>query len=79
MQTVLQSTLFYGWGLGLMGKLGLAFILSLAATIFTLQIAYSASWLSRYRFGPVEWLWRAMTYGERPRFRVRDSRSATAL
>lgn len=63
MQTLLQSALFYGWGVGLMGKLGLIFIFPIAAAIFALQIAYSRWWLSRYRFGPVEWLWRSATYG----------------
>ncbi len=63
MQTVLQSAIFYGWGLGLLGKFGLVIILPLSAAIFALQIAYSRWWLARYRFGPAEWLWRSATYG----------------
>ena len=63
MQTVLQSAIFLGWGLGLMGKYGLVVILPLAPAIFALQVAYSRWWLARYRFGPVEWLWRSATYG----------------
>ena len=63
MQTVLQSALFYGWGLGLMGSFGLVFVFPISAAIFALQVGYSRWWLARYRFGPVEWLWRTATYG----------------
>ena len=63
MQTVLQSALFYGWGFGLIGKLGLVFIFPIATGMFALQIAYSRWWLARYRYGPIEWLWRSATYG----------------
>ena len=70
MQTVLQSALFYGWGLGLMGQLGLVFVFPISAALFALQIAYSRWWLTRYRFGPVEWLWRSATYGSAQPMRV---------
>ncbi|HEU4957993.1 MAG TPA: DUF418 domain-containing protein [Sphingomicrobium sp.] len=63
MQTILQSLLFYGWGLGLIGKLGLVFIYPISLALFALQVAYSRWWLARFRFGPVEWLWRSLTYG----------------
>jgi uncharacterized protein len=63
MQTVLQGLLFYGWGLGLIGRFGLAFVFPFAAAIFALQLAYSRWWLARFRFGPVEWAWRSLTYG----------------
>ena len=63
-QTIVQSITFYGWGFALMGKLGLIFVLPIAAAIFAIQVAWSAKWLARYRFGPVEWLWRSLTYGK---------------
>jgi uncharacterized protein len=63
MQTILQSLIFYGWGMGLIGTFGLIFIYPLSLAIFALQVAYSRWWLSRFRFGPVEWLWRSLTYG----------------
>ena len=34
--------------------------------VFGLQVVLSRWWLSRYRFGPMEWLWRWLTYGRRP-------------
>jgi uncharacterized protein len=63
MQTVLQSAIFYGWGLGLIGKFGLVVIAPIGAANFALQILYSRLWLSRFRFGPAEWLWRSASYG----------------
>jgi len=63
MQTVFQSIFFYGWGFGMIGVFGLAFVFPLSAAWFAIQVGYSRWWLSRYRFGPVEWLWRSLTYG----------------
>lgn len=63
-QTLIQGLLFYGWGLALIGRFGLAFVFPFALAIFALQLAYSRAWLARLRFGPVEWLWRSLTYGK---------------
>ena len=65
MQTILQSLVFYGWGLALIGRFGLIFIYPFALALFAFQLAYSRWWLARYRFGPVEWVWRSLTYGKR--------------
>ncbi|MDB4935670.1 MAG: permease [Labilithrix sp.] len=64
-QSIVLEALFYGWGLGLFGRLGEASAGLLAIAIFVVQIVVSAAWLGRYRFGPVEWLWRSFTYGAR--------------
>jgi uncharacterized protein len=64
MQTILQSIVFYGWGFGLIATMGLAAVLPIALALFALQVTYSRWWLARFRFGPVEWLWRSLTYGE---------------
>jgi uncharacterized protein len=64
-QSIVLSAIFYGWGLGLFGRLGEAHAAAIGITIFVVQIAISAAWLRRYRFGPVEWLWRSFTYGAR--------------
>ncbi|WP_187107853.1 DUF418 domain-containing protein [Sphingomonas xanthus] len=63
MQTILQSIIFYGWGFGLIGKIGLVIVIPMSLALFALQVAYSRWWLARFRFGPVEWLWRSLTYG----------------
>ena len=56
--------LFYGIGLGLLGRAGSAVCVLLSVAIFAVQIGFSAWWLNRFRFGPVEWLWRSLTYGK---------------
>lgn len=62
-QTLIQTLLFTGAGLALGNRFGLAFVLPFAAAIFAFQVAFSGWWLSRFRFGPCEWLWRSLTYG----------------
>jgi len=61
-QSVATTFVFYGWGLGLTGKIGSAGCLALAVVIFALQIVASHWWLRRFRFGPAEWLWRTLVY-----------------
>jgi uncharacterized protein len=62
MQTVICTTLFYGYGYGLFGyipRLGLA---AIVVAIWTFQLSTSIIWLRFFRFGPAEWLWRSLTY-----------------
>ena len=59
-----------GAGLALAGRIGTSSIIAICVAFFALQIAASHWWLARFRFGPMEWLWRALTYGERPAFRI---------
>jgi uncharacterized protein len=66
MQSLIFTTLFYSWGLGLYGRVGPAACLGLTAIIFTVQVLYSRWWIARFRFGPLEWLWRGATYGRFP-------------
>jgi uncharacterized protein len=56
-------TLSYGFGLGLWWRIGAAKAMAIAAAILLVQLPLSAWWLSRFRFGPVEWIWRRLTYG----------------
>ncbi len=65
MQTLIGVTLFYGIGFGLCGSVPLAGLVPLAVAIYAFQVGFASLWLSRYRFGPVEWVWRSLTYGER--------------
>src|SRR5690606_8105718 len=65
MQTLIGTFIFYGWGLGLLGKLHEWQTLLIALVLIYLQIKFSAWWLSRYRYGPLEWAWRCGTYGKR--------------
>ena len=63
-QSVILSLIFYGFGLALFGQLSVAQSLAIAVLIYAAQAAFSAWWLSRFRFGPIEWLWRSLMYGE---------------
>ena len=60
--SLILTTVFNGYGLGLQ-KIGAFAALALAVLIFCLQVALSTWWLGRFRFGPLEWLWRSLTYG----------------
>ncbi|WP_440976595.1 DUF418 domain-containing protein [Pseudoxanthomonas winnipegensis] len=62
-QTLVGVLLFYGVGMGLGPRWGMPGILLAFVLIFALQVAASHWWLARYRFGPLEWLWRCLTYG----------------
>jgi uncharacterized protein len=63
MQSIIGCGLFYGIGLGWAGKVGPTYFPLIAVMVFAAQVAWCRWWLQRYRFGPVEWLWRSMTYG----------------
>lgn len=67
LHSVVMSTLAYGYGAGLFGRLSLAWGFALAFLMFAVQIPLSAWWLRRFRYGPLEWLWRLLTYGAVPR------------
>jgi uncharacterized protein len=60
-------------GVALLGRLGVIHPpagIALACAIYALQVGASRLWLARFRFGPVEWLWRAASYGSLPALRV---------
>jgi uncharacterized protein len=63
-QSIVCTTIFYSYGLGLYGKIGPALGLALAVVFFTGQVFISKYWLKRYQFGPMEWVWRCLTYGK---------------
>jgi uncharacterized protein len=73
LQSLVASTIFYGYGLGMWGRIGRGSQVLLVVVIFAAQVVLSRWWLSRYRFGPAEWLWRWGTYGKRPAFRAGGS------
>jgi uncharacterized protein len=70
LQSAIASTLFFGYGFGLWGRFGYSGQLLVVVLVFAAQLLLSRWWLARFRFGPVEWLWRWCTYGVRPRMRV---------
>ncbi|CAI49817.1 DUF418 domain protein [Natronomonas pharaonis DSM 2160] len=70
LQTVLATTLFYGHGVGWFGTLSRIELLGVVVAIWAIQVPLSVAWLRRYRFGPIEWLWRTLTYRQWQPLRV---------
>jgi uncharacterized protein len=64
-QSVIATAIFNGWGLGWFGRLGLAASLGIALLILAAQLVASRLWIGAYRYGPLEWTWRSLTYGAR--------------
>jgi uncharacterized protein len=62
-QSVIFGFIFYGYGLGQFGQLGVASTLAIGIVVYIAQVLFSAWWLRRFRYGPVEWLWRTLMYG----------------
>lgn len=69
LQSLVMTALYNGWGLGMYGKVGPAASLAACALLFAAQVLASRWWLERFAFGPVEWLWRCMSYARLQPFR----------
>ncbi len=61
-QSLLGSLVFFGIGLGLLGRFGNSVTLPIGGIVFLVQAVACAWWLQRFRFGPLEWLWRSLTW-----------------
>ena len=70
LQSLICTTIFYGYGLALFGKVRPSLGLLLTIIICLIQIPLSVWWLRRFQFGPIEWLWRSLTYWQRQPMRV---------
>lgn len=64
-QSLILGWIFYGYGLGLFGRLSVTTAFAIGIAVYVAQVAFSTWWLSQYRFGPIEWLWRTLMYGTR--------------
>ena len=69
LQSLVCTTIFYSYGLALFAKGGPLLYFIPTFVVYGLELPLSVWWLKRYRFGPVEWVWRSMTYGKAPPFR----------
>jgi uncharacterized protein len=77
-QTLFGVLLFYGLGFGMLGKIGAAAAVGSAVAFFVLQILLAQAWAKHYRMGPVEWLWRSLTYFKLQPNRLRSAMPAAA-
>lgn len=67
--TVVCTTIFYGFGFGLFGTVGRVTQIEIALAIWIAQLILSSIWMRYFQFGPLEWLWRSLTYWKRQPFR----------
>jgi uncharacterized protein len=74
-QSLIMTFLLYGWGLGGNEVMTPAAYVGLSFAVFAFQVIACWWWLRRFRFGPLEWIWRALVYMRRPPMRVSASAS----
>ena len=77
MQSLLVGLFFYGIGFGMFGKLQRYEIYYVVAATWALQIIWSHIWLRYFRFGPLEWLWRSLTYWKKQPFKKNSNHTVT--
>jgi len=62
--SLLMTFLFYGWGLGLYGTMGRAELYLVVLGAWAVMLLWSKPWLTHFRYGPLEWLWRSLARGK---------------
>jgi uncharacterized protein len=65
LQSLFGVFIFYGAGLGLGQKMGPVYFIPIAIGFYLLQVFFSNIWLKYFQFGPLEWIWRSLTYGKK--------------
>ncbi len=70
MHSFITAVLFHSYGFALFGRVEIWQGMLLCVVIFAAQIVLSSLWLRHFHFGPIEWIWRAATYGTFPSFRI---------
>lgn len=61
--SIVMMLVFHGWALGLFGQLNRPQLYGVVALAWVVMLLWSKPWLDRFRYGPLEWLWRCLTYG----------------
>lgn len=79
LQSFVSTFIFYGYGLGMFGSFNAVSGLVYCVIFFLLQIPLSHWWMNRFAFGPVEWLWRTLTYGKRQPMRLARPNDAVTI
>lgn len=61
--SIVMTTIFYGYGLGLFGSVGRATLYLFCFGMWAAMLLWSKPWLERFQYGPLEWLWRSLARG----------------
>jgi uncharacterized membrane protein YeiB len=77
-QSLICMLYFYGFGLGQWGMPRAQQVL-FVAVVYSAQVAFSHWWLARFRYGPMEWLWRGFTYRQMPPLRIGNAPTAAPV
>ncbi|CAM4053106.1 hypothetical protein BAMA_00240 [Bacillus manliponensis] len=75
MQSIIATTIFYAYGFGLFGELGISVGIVLTLVIYAAQLFASTYWLQKFQIGPFEYIWRLGTYWRKPAFRKKNKAS----
>jgi len=65
LQSVLLGFIFYGWGLCYFGMTEVTMVIKIAVVIFLVEVLFSQFWFQKYNIGPLERIWRRLSYGRR--------------
>lgn len=80
MQSFMCGLFFYGVGFGMFGKLARHEIYYVVGAVWLIQIIYSNIWLRYFRFGPMEWAWRSLTYWKKqPFLKEKENKAADSI
>jgi uncharacterized protein len=77
LQSIICTLIFYSYGLGLFGQVGAFAGLLISIVIWVGQIGISRLWLRHFQYGPLEWVWRSLTYGKTQRITLEASHPST--
>ena len=75
--SLLMTALFYGWGFGLFDRIERIWLYPIVAAVWALMLMWSPWWLSRVRYGPLEWAWRSLARRELQPMRRSDIASVS--
>jgi len=78
LQNSLINVIFMGWGFGLYQRLGPGLTMTLSIPLYAALMALSVWWITRFRYGPAEWVWRTLTYGMWQPMRAAHDRAETS-
>ena len=68
-QSLLCVFIFYNFGLNLIGSIGLVYVVCIAIGVLVFQVILSNIWLNFFAYGPLEWVWRSLTYRKKIRIK----------